>query len=273
MIPLGVTCYNRPAMLARVLQALKDQAFPGPLYLFSDGPHDDPQVLEVHELCRAVDWAEKIVVFHKHNISQKRAIPYAMDYMLNRHEAAVQIEDDVVPHPYFWEFMASCLERYKDERQVYGVCGYTRTLPEEIVSEYPFDAHFYPRVGTAAWGTWRDKWRTHTERDLPAMARKAEQAGLDLTLGGEDLPRGLARWLEHKTANWSLAWLMNVALRGGYFLYPMRTLCSNIGHGTGVSHSRHHGPPLIFPDRPLDNLPDRPFRNTMVYEAMRALYP
>jgi len=71
-----------------------------------------------------------------------------------------------------------------------------------------------------------------------------------------------------------------MALDGGLYLYPMRSLVENIGHGTGVSSSKHHGPPLVMAERPVEKLP--PFYPVLrardpgltqdIFKAMRALY-
>lgn len=301
--PLAITAYNRPEMLARVLHALSaalcwcnSWEHVEKLYIFSDGPRSEaniPLVNKVRDLAYAFDWLETEIVEHAHNIGQKHAIPYAMDYVLSRHETVVHLEDDVVPGLFFLPFMARALETYATDRRVFGVCGYTRTLPAEVVAQWPYDAHFYPRVGTAAWGTWRRPWETHTCRDLPEMARLAQETGIDFSIGGNDLPRTLAKYLESETANWSLAWGLRMAMARGLYLYPMRSLVENIGHGTGVSHSKHHGPPLVMADHSLEHLPpaydlldESPplLRSThswpaeldaarAIFKVMKALYP
>jgi len=279
--PLAITAYNRPDMLGQVFAGLADAMcwnssyeLIKKLYIFSDGPRekaDIPLVNQVRDLAHAWDWTDVEVVEHAHNISQKHAIPYAMDYVLSEHEVAVHLEDDVVPGLYFLPFMAQALERYADEPSIWGICGYTRTLPDEIVASWPYDAHLYPRPGTAAWGTWRRAWSRHTCRNLSDMARRANEMGIDFSIGGDDLPHALEKYLDSETANWSLAWGLRMAIVHGLYLYPMRSLVENIGHGTGVSTSRHHGPPLVMAERPLEKLP--PFYvPSVLCEAMKALY-
>jgi len=280
---LAITAYNRPEMLRQVFAGLADALcwnssykLIEKLYVFSDGPRDKadvPLVNQVRDIAHAWDWTDVEVIEHAKNTSQKWAIPYAMDYVLSRHEVAVHLEDDVVPGLYFLPFMAQALERYADVPNVYGICGYTRTLPDDVVSPWPYDAHLYPRVGTAAWGTWKRAWSKHTCRDLPEMAQIADSAGLDFSVGGDDLLPCLAKYLKSETANWSLAWGLRMALDDGLYLYPMRSLVENIGHGTGVSNSHHHGPPLAMAEKPLREFP--PVYQKMgqdVCKAMRALY-
>ena len=290
-LPLAITAYNRPKMLAHVLCALEEHRnwdLIERLYIFSDGPRDEqdiPLVNHVRDLAHFEQWGPKVeVIEHAKNISQKWAIPYAMDYVLSKHDVAVHLEDDVVPGPHFLPFMAEALERYADVPSIYGICGYARTLPDDVVASWPYDAHLYPRVGTAAWGTWRRAWEKHTCRDLPEMAQMANGAEIDFSIGGDDLLPCLTKYLNSQTANWSLAWGLRMAMNNGLYLYPMRSLVENIGHGTGVSTSSHHGPPLVMADKPIEKLP--PFYPVLesrdwpgdigtawdVFEAMRALY-
>jgi len=288
--PLAITAYNRPNMLKQVFAGLADALcwnssyeLIEKLYICSDGPRDKadiPLVNQVRDIAHAWNWTDLEVIEHTKNISQKHAIPCAMDYVLDKYEAVIQLEDDIVPGLYFLPFIVEALERYADEPTVWGICGHTRTLPDDIVAAWPHDAHFYPRVGTAAWGTWRRAWNHHTCRDLPEMAKIADGAGIDFSVGGDDLPCAVLKYLNHKTANWSLAWGLRMAVMHGIYLHPMRTLVNEIGHATGVSRTHHHGPPVNAAKKAVERLPpvyytDEALRHQAdawnVFQAMRAL--
>lgn len=256
-IPTAVVCYNRPYLLQQVIDALRQHGVEN-LWFFSDGPRDEDDtdaVAQARAVIDTVDWTRQRIVYHEHNVGQKVAVPFAADSMFNLYEQAIILEDDCIPQPYFFDFMKECLARYADALDVYGIVGYVPLLPDNVIEQAQYDSFFYPRMGTCGWASWRRAWNCHIERDLPTAHDRAIAAGIDLTKGGTDIPRMLAKMREQKRINWSLTWLLEIYERNGYYVYPYESHIENVGFGTGVSQSSKTPPirlaktmPTIFPE-------------------------
>uniref|UniRef100_A0A6M3MA52 Putative glycosyltransferase n=1 Tax=viral metagenome TaxID=1070528 RepID=A0A6M3MA52_9ZZZZ len=253
-IPTAVVCYNRPDLLRRVITTLKELGATD-LTFFSDGPQDSNSsdadlVWQVRSMIKAIDWTQPRVIYHEQNVGQKAAVPFAADSMFRFYEQAIILEDDCIPQPFFFDFMGECLTRYADNKDVYGIVGYVPLLPESVIQPAIYDCFFFPRMGTCGWASWRRAWQHHTERNLPTAHDGAIAAGIDLTKGGTDIPRMIAKMRDQKRINWSLTWLLEVYAHNGYYVYSYESHIENIGFGTGVSQSARTPPIRLAQNKP-----------------------
>jgi len=79
--------------------------------------------------------------------------------VLEKHEAAIVLEDDIVTSPYFLKYMNLTLNYYKERKSVFSVSGVT--LPEKKFSlpyDYAYDVFTSYRQLNSGWGTWADRW-------------------------------------------------------------------------------------------------------------------
>lgn len=259
-IPVVLICYNRPDHTAVVLEALRTHNVTN-LIIFSDAPkipEHGAAVRSVRQLLRGISWAKTDIVFQTENQGLARSVVSAVDYALEKYDCCILLEDDCVPQRYFFDFMYHCLERYRDEEQVFGISGYTVTVPQKIRQHYPYDAYFYPRIGSWGWATWKRAWR-HYDRDLGRLYQAVCEAGVDLLQGGADIPSSVQRCLSGEFKDvWTLNWVLSTYLNRACYVYPTVSHIRNIGcDGTGI----HCGKTSAFESelavRPARYLPDR----------------
>lgn len=232
-IGVALTTYNRPEHTAIVLETLK---YVKPLYVFSDGPKDGEDAKAVHrvrELVSTCSWGNPFIIAREQNVGLAKSIVGAVDFILERYEAIILLEDDCLPGPYFFDFMYDCLEKYQDDERVFGITGYTVPLPRRILDDYAADAYFFPRIGSWGWATWRRAWQRY-ERNLFAAHRKALEARINLSQGGRDIP-GLIKAVCEGLDAWTMEWILATYLHHGVYVYPTTSHVQNIGmDGTGV---------------------------------------
>lgn len=235
--PVALTVYNRPAHTLTVLDALRRQGVE-PLYVFCDGPRDGAdavQVQEVRDTVSQVQWTEPVVVMQEENVGLARSIVSAVDYVLERHETVIVLEDDCLPLPGFLPFMCRCLDLYRDDAHILSVGGYTPPLPDKVLADYPWDVYFIHRPETWGWATWRWAWQLH-ERDVAMAQQNALDQGMDLGQCGNDLPGYIQRKAEGTLDVWSPGWILALYLNDGYCAYPTRPLVQNIGFDGSGAH-------------------------------------
>lgn len=237
--PVAVIAYNRPEHLSKVLAALEGQGVKK-LYVFSDGPKTDADVLAV-EQCRSlvagvVDRNKTVVVEREYNWGLAKSVIGAVDMVLLEHDRVVILEDDCVPGPCFMEFMELCLDKYEDVEQIMAVTGYTLPIPQSLRDDYPWDAYLLRRIGSWGWATWRRAWE-HYERDLSTAYDEAVRRGIDLAQCGRDVQGYIEGQLTgHPRDIWTPGWLLALYLRNAYCVYPTTSHVRNIGHdGSGVN--------------------------------------
>ncbi len=274
--PYALVVYNRPEHTRQVIESLKDHR-PEPFYVFSDGPklpQDGPSVSAVREVVRShVTWTKPLMIERGDNFGLARSVVAAADYVLRQHDTIVLLEDDCVVGPQFPHFVETCLDRYKDDTRILGVTGYTVPLPEELHKSYPWDAYLFPRPGSWGWATWVGKWLMYDHNFKQSLA-EANWDGIDLTVGGKDVPGLIQRAIEGKLDVWTPGWLTAVA-RYGYYIYPTESHVHNIGFdGTGVhcgKTNRYDSP--IAVNKPTRFPPDHGFLvNENINENFRKYY-
>lgn len=267
--------YNRPDHAEQVIEALRRDRI-GNLIVHCDAPGRPEHaegVRRTRALLERIDWTIPEVILRETNAGLAKSVVETLNHAFERHERAVVLEDDCVPTPHFFRYMADCFATYQDDSRIYGISGYTIPIPEEILATHPYDAYKFPRMSTWGWGTWRDRWM-RDNRDLVGLLKKCEKTGIDISQGGTDVVDYLGEYVEGRLKDvWSLPWLVNVYLRNGLYVYPTRTLIRNIGLDGSGSHletgERKNGriadarisrlPPAHLPDGISDRI-DRHFR-------------
>ncbi|MBI4364012.1 MAG: hypothetical protein HY568_01150 [Candidatus Latescibacteria bacterium] len=256
-IPVVLFAYDRPAHLRRVLDALRTNRIPC-LYTFSDGPRGAAQaerVAEVRRTLRAVDWCECVHVARERNQGLGTSILSGVASVLDRHDAAIVFEDDLLCAPGTYAWLNAALNRYRDEPRVLSVSAWThaRVTPGGLENQ-PF---FSGRCNTLAWGAWRRTW-TGMDRDAREMIRECRSLGIDPYRYGADLPV-YAEEERHRNI-WAVRLIYNHLRRGALCLCPARSMIQHIGYDSlATNANRDEGwadpppapappPPAVWPD-------------------------
>ena len=268
--PTALVCYNRPQHLRQVLSALR-QHEPEPLYIFCDGPKDEAdteRVLAVRRLVTGIDWTEPQVASHPCNVGLAASVTGAVDHVLAQHGTVILLEDDCVPGPYFYEYMNHCLSQYR-EQPVLSISGYTVRLPEK---DYPWDVYFAPRIGSWGWATWGNRWALY-ERDVARTRTLCTQAGLDLRMGGNDVPGLVQARIARGLDAWTLGWILTGYLHDMASVYPTRSHITNIGmDGSGVHCGKAGKWATLSADGPATRFPDEPVFHRPIIDAFMEYY-
>ncbi|UCG46527.1 MAG: glycosyltransferase [Phycisphaerales bacterium] len=236
-IPVILVCYNRPWHTAQVLKALLEHDVRN-LYIFSDGPRTDRDIDGVRttrKLFATVRWTRPEIIERSENMGLARSVVSAANYVFEKHDRLILLEDDCVPGKYFFDYMQACLSKYRDSEKVFGINGYTVPIPEGLLKDYPYDVYFYPRIGSWGWATWKRAWK-HYDPDLSRLYNQVTANGIDITQGGADIPAAVRALLSGQLKDvWTLNWVLSVYLKGGCYVYPTTPHIQNVGlDGTGV---------------------------------------
>jgi len=208
------------------------------LYIFSDATkteHDMQGVLDTRDLLENIDWTTADITYQKENQGLAKSIVGACNYVFQKYDRLILLEDDCVPQEYFFDFMHECLNRYEHDERIFGVSGYTVPIPEQILVSYAYDNYFFPRIGSWGWATWKRAWDC-LGNDLELLAKMLLDKGIDLNQGGSDIPVMVDLLLKGELNDvWTLPWVLTVYLHGGCYVYPTRAHIDNIGmDGSGV---------------------------------------
>ena len=112
--------YNRSYHTEQVLTSLKQNSvLPEKLFIFQDGQKfgcDSKEWNKVNALINAINWCDKEIHVSAVNKGLATSIISGINYVFEKYDAVIVLEDDCVPAVNFISFMNLCFEKYeKDE--------------------------------------------------------------------------------------------------------------------------------------------------------------
>jgi hypothetical protein len=241
--PVLFVIHRRPEPTRRVFEAIA-QARPRRLFIAADGPAapgDREGCERTREIVRRVDWECDVAHdFSDENLGLDRRMMSAIDWVFGSAESAIVLEDDCLPHPRFFTFCSSMLERYRQDARVMHVSGECYRAAREGGCSYFFSK--YPLAW--GWATWRRAWGLF-DPHMRTWLRFRHQPEASALFDSDDERR---YWLStfdrfHAEASagrtsWDYAWYY-ACMTNGLSIHPAMNLVSNIGYGPLASHT--HG--------------------------------
>jgi len=241
LAPIILFVYNRPSHAEQTLTALAanhlaDQSM---LYIYSDGPKHDVSddvlngIKRTREVIRNKRWCKEVFVIESEfNNGLANSVINGVTEILNKHEQAIVLEDDLVTHPFFLTYMNSYLDIYKDDDSVISLHGFMYPVKEKI--DTPF---FLKGADCWGWATWKRGWDLFQQDGqllLNQLVKRnlAKEFNFNNSYNYTSL---LEAQIKGEVDSWAIRWYASAFLAGKLTLYPPFTLVHNIGFdGTGT---------------------------------------
>lgn len=263
--PVALFFFNRPEALRRTFAQVRAAA-PERLFLVSDGPRDaaDEEAIAVcRRIVEDIDWPCTVERdYAGDNLGVGRRVASGISRVFEQVEECIVLEDDCLPHPDFFGFCSTLLERYREDPSVMMVCG-TNDL---LQWKHGMQDYHYCRYGRVwGWATWRRAW-AHYDFDIPSFQDPATRERVRQTLDDErqwgHRLRVCGKVISGKVDTWDYQWFWTRLAQDGHCVVSAANLVSNIGFGPGATHTRRRPMPWdglpVFPmTRPLRPARDR----------------
>ena len=163
-VPVLLVGFNRPDIIQKSIENLR-QYSPQNLYIAIDGPRvgsedDDIKVTQVRKIVKDIDFCPNIHYrISEVNHGAEATISSAISWVLEKEDEIIVMEDDVIGHKSFFQFMQDMLERYKDNNRIAMVsgCNYT-PISYPNGEDYCFCQSGHTSGG---WATWKRVWKDY----------------------------------------------------------------------------------------------------------------
>lgn len=232
-----VFVYNRSNHTKKVLNGLKyNYKLPEKLFIFQDGLKDKDnkeEWIKVNRLIHEIDWCNNEVIVSDYNKGLSDSILSGINYVFKRYDAVIVLEDDCVPTANFISFMNQCFEKYKDNKKIYSIGGYSWPI---MLQKKEYDIYGCGRISSWGWGTWKNRWIIY-EKDYEIIRKMKQDKELsrNLAIWGNDLEDTLVGNVRGICDSWAVFWALNVILKQGICISPYQSFIKNIGmDGSGV---------------------------------------
>lgn len=261
--PILFLIFNRPSVTSRVFQEIK-KIQPATLYVASDGPRKSkPGESEICDFTRKlvlenISWECDVkCLFRDENLGCKSAVSSAINWFFENEERGIILEDDCLPEPSFFHFCEELLEKFKEEPGVLHIGG-TNFLDGKVIIK---DSYYFSRM-THVWGwaTWRRAWKQYDIEmvDLDELLNNFEDISNDIKTK-EYWSTIFRKVKNNKIDTWDYQWFYSVLVNKGKTISPCVNMISNIGFGTGATHT-------VNEREPAANMPTSPIA-TIVHPA------
>ena len=257
---IAIFAFNRSKHLFECLSSLEScigfQNYVGTIFI--DGARNETERSLVEE-CYKV--AEKFarqhnfkVVKRESNLGLANSIRSGINEIFQSSDSIIVIEDDLLLHPGFLQFVSSGLAKYVDEKRVSSVSGY-----QYPIQRTPSNAVFLLGADCWGWGTWSDRWND-TNFHAASLIQEIRERNLvhQFNLDGSNNYTGmLEQLINGDIDSWAILWHASMYLQNRLTLYPPTSFVSNEG---GDGSGTHFGvnslysqelkvtEPILFPD-------------------------
>jgi hypothetical protein len=240
--PVAFIIFNRPQTTEAVL-AETARIRPQKLLVIADGPRaghpdDAERCSAARSIIHRADWdCEVTTDYSETNLGCKQRVSTGLDWVFSLVEEAIVPEDDCLPHPTFFRFCQELLERYPDDQRVMHISGHNFQLGHRRCAASYYFSRFSHVWG---WATWR-RARKYNDVEMKLWPDFRDENRLKDILGD---PGAMAYWTrflqsayEGKINTWNIQWLFARWTQNGLSILPTVNLISNIGQGTGATHT------------------------------------
>lgn len=243
--PILLITFNRPDHVRQVLTEIRKQQ-PAQLYICQDGPRignqkDQIGVREVRNVINElIDWpCELHTLYQEKNLGCGPGPAAGISWFFNQVEMGIIFEDDAVPHPDFFEYAATLLEKYKNDDLVRAIGSM------KLYNERFGDGSYYFSMMNrtlCAWATWRRAWqyfdyemKQYTRKDLRKAMRTYGATLREIEYWQERLLEIQKDGLGN--SSWDQQFWMSIWLTGGKGICPNSNLSTNIGFDETGTHT------------------------------------
>jgi hypothetical protein len=244
LAPIVLFVYSRPELTKTTLETLaaNKEAAASILYVYSDGPKPSasPEMLqrinEVRNLVRSKQWCKEVVLMDaEKNKGLARSVIDGVTEIVNRHEKAIILEDDIIISPHFLSFMNNALEKYKDDSRVGSIAGWNYFCSGKLSENF-----FFRLPDSISWGIYKRSWKLF-EPDADSILDKINTQALKdrLNVGNAvNLLKTLEQQKERKVDSWAVKWTASCVINNLLTLYPHTSLTKHVGYGETSTHCK-----------------------------------
>jgi hypothetical protein len=237
--PIIFFAYNRPCHTEQTLLALINNtlAKDSVIYFFIDGLKSNATQEQIKRHEEVVDIINKYKIYFKesfveaslYNKGLANSFIAGITTVINEWGKVIVVEDDIMTSPGFLQFMNDALQMYENEDKVAGVSGFSFIKSNRST--------YFLRTGSCwGWATWKRVWDSiNLDVDYLLNHINTKEIIKDFNVKGtypyyEMLHQQKAGLID----SWAIRFYASYFLNKQLFLYPSKTMVSNIGFDEGT---------------------------------------
>lgn len=243
-VPILIIAWRRPHTLLEVINSIRPLS-PTLVFFACDGPNPaHPGEVERVDATRSVfeheiDWPCTVQrLYSDDNLGCRVGVSRAINWFFDHVEEGIILEDDCIPHPDFFPYCATLLERYRHDNRVWCISG--NNFQD---GQWRGDGSYYLSRYNHCWGwaTWRRCWDNY-DGNFSQMSKMVDFNYLK-SIFEDPIERKYWQriWQQliekNEPDSWAYRWTFTCLANGGLTILPNRNLVNNIGFGDDATHT------------------------------------
>lgn len=248
--------FNRPELTQRVFSEIA-RAQPSILFLVADGPRSNPSDVENYQAVRRIldniDWpCEVFRNYSESNLGLARRITSGINWVFDKVEECIILEDDCLPNASFFLFCEQLLERYRDDARIMHINGYSYQFGRARTE----DSYYFSRI-TCPWGwaTWRRAWK-HYDFSVRLWPMLRQTDWLRESVGDPRTVRRYERLFDAayggEMKTWDGQWTFATLSQSALSISPRDDLIMNLGWGAEATTTKAESSPEEYNRPPAE---------------------
>lgn len=221
-IPIVVIAYNRTYSLMRLLTSLNKSRYDSKNVTLIISI-DKSSTNLVFDLATNFQWnyGEKIVIHHEENLGLRRHVLSCGNF-LEKYEAIIVLEDDVVVSPVFYSYSKACALKYGANLDVAGISLYNYNInPHTMSLFFPIKNEFDVYLIQYA-PSWGQVW---LKKQWFEFMRWYDKNSIEFDYQPH-LPDLICSWPKNSWLKYHIRYAIE---KDKYFVYPYTSLSTNCG--------------------------------------------
>ncbi len=241
-----IIIYNRPQLTAQLFSLLKTIK-PKLLYIAADGPKDKRDEILCDETRKIVNdsisWnCEVFRLYRDQNLGCGKSVSGSIDWFFDQEKMGIILEDDICPHPSFFDYCSEMLQLYEGDQRIMMISGLNVNGKwKNRKQSYHFSFH----GGVWGWATWRRSWKLY-DFEISQWSNKEIRDKIISNFFNSkqrksriDLYNKIAR---HEIDTWDIQWGFCRLINSGLSIIPSENLIKNLGISGNATHTKSDHP-------------------------------
>lgn len=244
--PVLLISFNREKEVLQVIDAIRECG-PKKMYIASDGGRTEKEhteILKLRERIKAsINWDCQLeYLFADHNLGCQWGPITAINWVFEKEDRCIILEDDCVPDYTFFWYCDQLLERYADNESVWMISG-ENYLKNKSMFENA-DYGFSMKTNTWGWATWKRAWqRCDFNLNLWPVYKREKVLSHTCYMKYYNELEYMTKQLDNiyrKMDNsiWDYQWRFHMIINNGLCIVPRNNLINNIGYGKYATHTK-----------------------------------
>jgi GR25 family glycosyltransferase involved in LPS biosynthesis len=209
------------------------------LFIFSDAPQNETTSLKVEEVRKYIytiaGFRSVQIIEREKNYGLANSIINGVNFVLNKYERIIVLEDDLILSPHFLKYMNDALELYSNEEDVVSIHGYIYPVRTKLPETF-----FLRGADCWGWATWKRGWELFNPDTVDLINQLKDKKLInEFNLNGAyNNFKMLQNQARGKIDSWAIRWHASAFLKNMLTLYPGRSLVKNIGFDLMGTHTK-----------------------------------